>query len=303
MLQTLRISWVVLTLSACAVGDVASGPNEEFAGHALEITSTEARPLPLGGESLIELTRATRVHIFEFELTGQARLELAGTLLAYDAPIDMSLELSRVTQRGRKLIVRERAELTEQDHALLLRQVLHAGRHRLVVSAAAAPRTPGHGRELRDFMATLALLGSCTGAGCPAPVLPEDPSAGCLFGAVFSDIRSNPALSLRSEVWLRDVLALDALTAEQLLRAVQQSSHTDVTTAAEALARVDQQEVRRIELTEVASGREFVVYEYGVGDNSYGAFFARDAAEVVASIHDGDLLDCQVAAADGGDRG
>jgi hypothetical protein len=57
---------------------------------------------------------------------------------------------------------------------------------------------------------------------------------------------------------------------------------------------VDEQEVRRVWFTHPASGREFVAYEYGAGDNSYGAFFARDALEVASQIHDGDLLECTV---------
>ena len=68
---------------------------------------------------------------------------------------------------------------------------------------------------------------------------------------------------------------------------------------AQALARVDQQEVRVITFHELTSGLPFAVYEYGVGDNSYGAYFARDNAEVVASIHDGDILNCSISAAHG----
>ncbi|MEY4577338.1 MAG: hypothetical protein RL701_2041 [Pseudomonadota bacterium] len=297
MLQTLRISWVVMMLSACAAGEVMSGPTEELAGDALAIAArVEPEPLPFGSELLVELTRAAGVRVFEFELTAQARLELVATLLTVETPLDISFELQRITQRGRKLSARARSESTAEDPVLLLRQVLHEGRYRLSVKGTVAPGYP------RDASATITLLGVCTGAGCPAPVVPDDPSA-CLFGDVFNAIRSNPALSLSNETWWRDVADLDGLTAltgEQLLRAVQQSSHTDVTTPAEALARVDQQEVQRIELTEVASGREFIVFEYGAGDNSYGAFFASDSSEVVASIHDGDLLACQITAADGG---
>jgi hypothetical protein len=136
---------------------------------------------------------------------------------------------------------------------------------------------------------------------CGDPEVPPVSTSDCLFGEVFSDIRSNPALELTSETWIDTVDQLAELDGEQVLIAVQQSSHTDVTTPAEALERVDQQEVRRIEFYELASGREFVVYEYGVGDNSYGAFFEREGVEVVASIHDGDLLDCSVSATDSGE--
>lgn len=130
--------------------------------------------------------------------------------------------------------------------------------------------------------------------GDPDPV-EEEPNA-CLFGEVFSDIRTNDALLITNESWIQSADELTELEAEQIVVAVQQSSHTDVTTAAEALEEVDEQEVRRIDFYELASERWFVVYEYGAGDNSYGAFFDQEGTDVLASIHDGDLLDCSVTA-------
>jgi hypothetical protein len=139
----------------------------------------------------------------------------------------------------------------------------------------------------------LALLAACHELPDPGPT----PAGSCLFGTQFSDIRQNPALILERETWLRSVAELGGELAQaQLVIAVQQSSHTDVRTAEEALARLDQQEVRRIELRESAGTRRFTVYEYGVGDNSYGAFFTEGSIDLVASIHDGDLLDCRVSA-------
>ena len=142
--------------------------------------------------------------------------------------------------------------------------------------------------------------GSTESVGSSAAALALCPDAGpaapnvCLFGEVFSDLRTSAALVIDSEQWIRAVDDLDATAAEQLLRAVQQSSHSDVLTAAEALGRVDQEEVRVIAFHELATGRAFDVYEYGVGDNSYGAYFERDSTVVRASIHDGDILDCSV---------
>jgi hypothetical protein len=162
----------------------------------------------------------------------------------------------------------------------------------IVLFCACASTEDARATGVTDFAAgKLSYPETCDGTEVP----PVDTSV-CLFGEVFSDIRSNAALELTSETWISTVDELTELDGEQLLLAVQQSSHTDVTTPAEALERVDQQEVRRIELYEIASGREFVAYEYGVGDNSYGAFFEREDVEVVASIHDGELLECSVVA-------
>ena len=131
----------------------------------------------------------------------------------------------------------------------------------------------------------------------PEPEEPGVDPGACLFGEVFSDIRTNDALLITSETWIRSVDTLADVEAEQLLLAVQQSSHTDVTTPLEALERVDQAEVRRIDFYELASERWFVVYEYGVGGNSYGAFFDQQGTAVIAAIHDGDLLNCSLSAA------
>jgi hypothetical protein len=145
--------------------------------------------------------------------------------------------------------------------------------------------------RLQRIALLLPLLAACQ----ELPDSPTVPSESCLFGAQFSDIRDNPALNIEAETWLRSVAALGSeLAHAQLVLAVQQSSHTDVTTAEQALARLDQQEVRRIELSEPAHARRYTVYEYGVGDNSYGAFFVAGTTTLVAAIHDGDLLDCGV---------
>jgi hypothetical protein len=138
----------------------------------------------------------------------------------------------------------------------------------------------------------LTAANSCHDAGTPAP-----PEPSCLFGEQFHDIRTNPALQLASDIWIRSVAGLTALERQQILVAVQQSSHDDVTTPEQALERVDQMEIRFIAIHQLATDRNFVVYEYGAGDNSYGAFFPSDSAEVLASIHDGDLLNCQTPAA------
>ena len=127
----------------------------------------------------------------------------------------------------------------------------------------------------------------CEGGGCGD----EEPS--CLFGEEFHDLKSDPAFALEADEWIVDEAQLaDAVERTQLVSAVQQSTHTDVTTVAQALSRVDEEEVRRIWFSHRASGREYVVYEYGAGDNSYGAYFARGELDVLAQIHDGDLLLC-----------
>lgn len=127
----------------------------------------------------------------------------------------------------------------------------------------------------------------CSNGSC------EEETPSCLFGDSFRELYQNEAFELTPDEWITDEAQLGTeLERAQLVAAVQQSSHSDVTTVAEALARVDEHEVRRVWFKERTSGRAFVVYEYGAGDNSYGAYFVRGELPVVAQIHDGDLLAC-----------
>jgi hypothetical protein len=125
----------------------------------------------------------------------------------------------------------------------------------------------------------------------------EPPSPECLFGETFYELRQGEAeqLTLSPEEWIRaDAELTDAVEREQLVLAVRQSSYDHVTTVAEALEAVDEDEVRRIWLTPEAGEPTYVVYEYGAGDNSYGAFFAAGELTVLANIHDGDIMNCLV---------
>jgi hypothetical protein len=131
----------------------------------------------------------------------------------------------------------------------------------------------------------------------PAP--PVIDTSECLFGTTYSDLRAaRTDLQITSSEELHLGAPLGALAEAQLVLAVQQSSHDDVATAAEAFAAVDEQEINRVLVVELASGHSFVAYEYGVGDNSYGAIFLAGSTDLVASIHDGDLYGCDLLATD-----
>ena len=52
----------------------------------------------------------------------------------------------------------------------------------------------------------------------------------------------------------------------------------------------------RIGRAEPAAKRSYIAFEYGAGDNSYGATFDRHSAQMVTNIHDGDLEHCTVTA-------
>ncbi|MDQ3371063.1 MAG: hypothetical protein M3680_37065 [Myxococcota bacterium] len=113
----------------------------------------------------------------------------------------------------------------------------------------------------------------------------------CVLGRTYHEAAFMPDLRVLSTRTITQANQVNvAFLKDQIVRAVNQSSH-QVTTLAEAFAAVDQGELflRRYRHTD---GREFVSIEYGAGDNSYGAFFDANSANLVAAINDGDLYRC-----------
>jgi subtilisin-like proprotein convertase family protein len=114
----------------------------------------------------------------------------------------------------------------------------------------------------------------------------------CALGEVYRDLWRAPGLTVTSRRTIDSTAGLDAIARAQLVAAAHASSHTDVTTAEEALARFDQGEANLVEVWDATGRRAFTAVEYGAGDNSYGRVFVHGGTEVAADIHDGDLYDC-----------
>jgi hypothetical protein len=85
---------------------------------------------------------------------------------------------------------------------------------------------------------------------------------------------------------------LSALDRAQIIRAVQESAHTDVTTIEEAFNRVDEGFINRTVKRDSYNNQFYVEIEYGAGENSYGAYLYWGTAEVAAAIHDGWPEEC-----------
>lgn len=85
---------------------------------------------------------------------------------------------------------------------------------------------------------------------------------------------------------------LSALQRAQIVAAVQESAHTDVTTVEEALSRVDDHEVNDIVLRDDGTNQFYTEIEFGAGGNSYGAIFYWGTAVKGAAIHDGFQEEC-----------
>jgi hypothetical protein len=120
-------------------------------------------------------------------------------------------------------------------------------------------------------------------------------SSGCAFGTTFRDLTDQSPVHVvqRTKLFADDIGALEPWEPAQIVRALHASSHDEVVTVADAFAAADQGEINRVTLVDDVGGRRFRAYEYGAGDNSYGALFAHaGAATPLAEIHDGDLEGC-----------
>jgi hypothetical protein len=117
----------------------------------------------------------------------------------------------------------------------------------------------------------------------------------CLFGTTYGDL-SSPAAPARTTstrtLTAADLGTLSVLQKQQIVLALQQSSNTDVKTAEQAFARADGGEINVRELYDEKGARTFTAYEYGAGDNSYGAIFAGRTTTLASKIQDGDLVSC-----------
>ena len=271
---------LLLVFTACVTDD--KGPEEEILEDGKLDTHrnpTDHGAIEPGFPAVSELTTDERFHAWTFELSASAEVELTTSYaLRGQRRTDTVLYLYKESATGWGPSVARTADHGDTVYSKIVR-TLGAGRYRALVK--------GHKATTRGkFKLTVA----CSGDGCITT--PE----GCLFGDVYHDIPTNGFLDIlgTSKITVANLADLTAADQQRLVLAVQQSSHTDVMTPEEALSRVDQNEVNVTWMTEPAALRAFVAFEYGVGDNSYGAVFDRFTGLMVTNIHDGDLENCTV---------
>ncbi|HEY5938649.1 MAG TPA: hypothetical protein VIU61_28555 [Kofleriaceae bacterium] len=244
---------------------------------------TDHGPIAFGTPALSALTADERYHAWTFELSATANVELVTSYAVLgQRRTDTVLYLYKETPSsptGWGPYIARNDDYGDTTYSKLVRE-LGAGKYRALVK--------GHKAETRGkFKLTV----GCVGPGCDT----SDPDA-CVFGSTYHDIQTNGYLQIvgTNKITFANVGQLSAVDRQQLVLAVQQSSHTDVMTAEEALERVDQNEVNLMFIAEPAAQRMFVAFEYGAGDNSYGAIFDRGSGAMVTNIHDGDLENCTV---------
>ncbi|MBK7073225.1 MAG: hypothetical protein IPH44_13065 [Myxococcales bacterium] len=285
-LRSLSVAAALLALPAvlpaCVESDLDKGDEAEVPADGK--LDSFARPTDhgaIGFDTPAEgvLSTTARYHTWTFALTGAAQIHaFTGPSLTSRYNVDTVLYLYKQRADGTWGPYLARNDDSQGAVWSSLTRDLGAGSYRILVKGYAAS-TRG------QFSASV----GCTGAGCA-------PANTCLFGATFGDLLASTAYAVTGdrELHASDFAGVpaDALDAVRVVRAVQQSAHTDVTTVAQAFAAVDQQVIRRVDIYDEAGARAFVALEYGAGDNSYGAVFAYGSAAVVSKIHDGDLEAC-----------
>ncbi len=148
---------------------------------------------------------------------------------------------------------------------------------------------------------SFALVAACGSAGTDgAPATGDDQNVTaknaakpkCVFGKTFAEGSSKIGKTKASFETL--ALTFNKLDTSRIVAALHVSSHTEVTTVAQALAAADDKEIDRYTLTDKKQQRSFEAYIYGAGDNTFGAIFAGTSAQPVARIEDSAITSCTI---------
>lgn len=228
------------------------------------------------------LSDAERYHAWEFDLSGPAAIDAFTTYtIKGQRKTDTVLYLYKQQDGGGYGSYIARNDDDGDRVYSRIRKNLEAGHYRVLVKGYLTT-TRGKFRVQVD----------CAGDGCAAPPEPNT----CVFGSAYNELDEREALVVTNRTKWYATTDLSPLDRERVVLAVQQSAHSDVTTAEEAFDRVDQNEINAVYIYEPAAARTFLALEYGAGDNSYGAYFEGRTAVMVANIHDGDLENCETPA-------
>lgn len=112
----------------------------------------------------------------------------------------------------------------------------------------------------------------------------------CFLPTPYRDFPTMPWLVFLDVASITSASGLTVVERDQIITAVHQSAHTDVTTAEDAIAAVD--EMTRERFWDDSNGKAVDVIAYYSGDNRYGAVFDRGSSGIIAAIVDGDMASC-----------
>lgn len=266
------------SLAGCTEDDAKGAEDEVPVDGKLDSFQrpTDHGPIAFATNAESTLTATARHHTWTFSLPGQARVHLyTHPSLTSRQMVDTVLYLYKRGPTGWGSYIARNDDAGDVFSSLT--RDLGPGEYRLLVKGyLASTRGP--------FAVTV----ECDGAGCaPAP--------SCLFGATFGDLLAGTGYTITGDRELHVGDWQSALDQQRIVVAVQQSAHTDVMTVEQAFAAVDGNVIRRVDLYDEAGGRAFVAFEYGAGDNSYGAIFTAGTTTRLASIVDLTYYDCAFA--------
>ncbi|MBP9089364.1 MAG: proprotein convertase P-domain-containing protein [Kofleriaceae bacterium] len=273
------------TLLSCVTDDRGEefDPPTEAGKDDSQRRPTDHGTLAFGAAQIATISTEAGFHAWQFELTGDANIDAWTTYaLLGQRRVDtvMYLYKQRPGVNGGPSTWGPYIARNDNDGSRTysrIKRTLGAGRYRLLVKGYAATTRGRFAIEL-----------GCSGTGCVAA------QRACVLGDTYQSAFTTPGLIAQNTTILRatDAAQLTQADKTRIVQAVQQSSHTDVTTWQQAIARVDGGEINRTFFVDEAARRMFVAYEYGAGDNSYGAFFNHHSGQMISSIHDGDLQAC-----------
>ena len=113
----------------------------------------------------------------------------------------------------------------------------------------------------------------------------------CRLHQNFGDRRADPAWAQVSATTVKSASQLSGAQAANALQAIR-VAYSDATSLADGLTKIDQGELSVTVLDN--AGTRVEVYDYGAGDNTYGAIFLAGTTTLAAEIHDGDFYACSL---------
>lgn len=269
-------------LTACA-GETGKGPESgvpsdgKFDSFA---RPTDHGELSFGGTVQIEITEEARFHSFTFALDGAAAVQIQTFRgLEKKKAVDTVLYLYRRRADGTYGPFIAKNDDNGDSQLSLLSETLDAGEYRFLVK----------GYDEAD-QGRVGVGLACTGAGCDVTEYAGDD---CAFGQHYRDIAVSANFKVLDAARYETVADVPAEQADAVLSSIAWTYGEQATTLAEALDVIDDGGVNYRRLEEVG-GAEYWSFEYGAGDNSYGAVIDPATGDIVVENHDGDLYECAV---------
>lgn len=305
-LTTLSLALALGGLSACASTD-ASDPSKAaeseapidgkldglaaidhhslvFSRTTPTLTPTPSAPVATASAS-DELNRLRRAHAWQFELSGEADIELSMT-----APGGASESLDTVMYLYRKdanggwgRYIRRNDDDASNTRNPYLSGLdeggLGEGEYRIVIK--------GYNRsEAGEFT----LNATCVGHGC---VLGS--SSDCFDGEDVTFVQENARYTYDDGTPITQHVRTNQLLTSQILTAVRNHAallgdNVQINSVSDARAYVDRDSLEKWSFIDNVTGRWFTVIDFTMGDTVVGSVFESGTSNVVATVNDGQFL-------------